>query len=148
MQELILQIGAIYLAGITGLYKGVPVGIALQAHPVVTAGFTALGSITTVLIIYFSGGSLRNWLFGRLGNSRVEKQKKKFLHIMDRYGTIGLGLIVSGTLGPIPAALIGMMVVKDTKRLMIFLILGIILWSAGLTTIAVLGFDLIRNFIR
>jgi hypothetical protein len=39
-----------------------------------------------------------------------------------------------------------MMVVKDTRRLMIFLILGIILWSAGLTAIAELGFDLIRNF--
>lgn len=146
MQELILQIGAVYLAGITGLYKGVPVGIALQAHPLVTAGFTALGSITTVLIIYFSGESLRKWLFGRIGESRLEKQKKKFTHIMDRYGTIGLGLIVSGTLGPIPAALVGMMVVKDTRRLMIFLILGIILWSAGLTALAELGFDLIRNF--
>lgn len=146
MQELILQIGAVYLAGITGLYKGIPVGIALQAHPLVTAGFTALGSITTVLIIYFSGESLRKWLFGRIGESRLERQKKKFTHIMDRYGTIGLGLIVSGTLGPIPAALVGMMVVKDTRRLMIFLILGIILWSAGLTVIAELGFDLIRNF--
>jgi hypothetical protein len=66
---------------------------------------------------------------------------------MDRYGTIGLGLIVSGTLGPIPAALVGMAIVKDTKRLMIFLIIGIILWSAGLTAIAILGVDVIKKFL-
>jgi hypothetical protein len=145
MEKLLLQIGAIYLAGITGLYKGVPVGIALQANPFVIAGFTALGSITTVFIIYFSGEPLRKWLFGRIGEGRLEKQKKKFMHIMDRYGTIGLGLIVSGTLGPIPAALIGMVVVKDTTRLLIFLVVGIILWSAGLTAFAVLGYDLIKQ---
>jgi hypothetical protein len=76
MQKLILQIGAVYLAGITGLYKGVPVGVALNAHPVITAGFTALGSITTVFIIYFSGSSLRNWLFKKMGEERLEKKKK------------------------------------------------------------------------
>ncbi|MBS0001280.1 MAG: small multi-drug export protein [Cyclobacteriaceae bacterium] len=147
MNDILIQMGVIYLAGITGLYKGVPVGIALNAHPVITAGFTALGSITTVFIIYFSGSSLRNWLFKKMGEERLEKNKKKFTHLMDRYGTIGLGLIVSGTLGPIPAALVGMAIVKDTKRLMIFLIIGIILWSAGLTAIAILGIDVIKKFL-
>jgi len=146
MQEILIQIGAIYLAGITGLYKGVPVGIALQADPLIIAGFTALGNITTVFILFFSGESFKKWLFKKMGEKKLEGKKKKFTHLMDRYGTMGLGLIVSGTLGPIPAVLIGMAVVKDTRRLMIFLVIGIILWSAGLTAVGVLGIDLIRQF--
>lgn len=148
MHEILIQIGAIYLAGITGLYKGVPVGVALEAHPVITAGFTALGNITTVFILYFSGEPFKKWLFKKIGEDRLERKKEKFTHLMDRYGTVGLGLIVSGTLGPIPAVLIGMAVVKDTRRLMIFLVIGIILWSAALTVVAVLGVDLIKYFIQ
>jgi membrane protein DedA with SNARE-associated domain len=148
MHEILFQIGAIYLAGITGLYKGVPVGVALNAHPVIIAGFTALGNITTVFILYFSGESFKKWLFKKIGEERLERKKEKFTHLMDRYGTVGLGLIVCGTLGPIPAVLIGVAVVKDTRRLMIFLIIGIILWSVGLTAAALLGVDLMRHLIQ
>lgn len=148
MQDILIQIGAIYLAGITGLYKGVPVGVALQAHPVIIAGFTALGNITTVFILYFSGESFKKWLYKRMGEERLAKRKRKFTRLMDRYGTMGLGLIVSGTLGPIPAVLIGMAVVKDTRRLMFFLVIGIILWSAVLTAIAEFGIDLIKDTIK
>ena len=147
MQEILLQMVAIYVAGITGLYKGVPVGVALKANPVITAGFTALGSITTVLIIYYSGESFKKWLFKRMGENRLERKKKKFSHLMDRYGTIGLGLIVSGTLGPIPAVLIGLTLVKDTFRLMVFLIIGIILWSVALTAVAEFSLNLIQDTI-
>ena len=143
MQEHFLQILAIYVAGITGLYKGIPLGLALGSHPVVIAGFTALGSITSVLIIYFAGESLKKRLFKRMGESRMERNKKRMAHLMDRYGTVGLGLIVSGTLGPIPAALVGMAVVRDTRRLLVYLIIGIVIWSAGLTAIGVFGLDLI-----
>ncbi len=148
VHEIIIQISAIYVAGITGLYKGVPVGVALQAHPVIIAGFTALGNITTVFILLFSGGSFKKWLFKKMGEGSLEKKKEKFTRMMDRYGTVGLGLIVSGTLGPIPAVLIGMVVVKDIRRLMIFLVVGIILWSAALTAVAVLGIDLIKHMIH
>jgi membrane protein DedA with SNARE-associated domain len=148
MEEILIQIGAIYMAGITGLYKGVPVGIAFEANPVIIAGFTALGNITTVFILYYSGESFKKWLFKKMGEEKLKKRKEKFTHLMDRYGTVGLGLIVCGTLGPIPAVLIGMAVVKDTKRLMIFLVIGIILWSAALTAVAVLGVDLIKHLIQ
>jgi hypothetical protein len=148
MQEIFIQIGAIYLAGITGLYKGVPVGIALQAHPVIIAGFTALGNITAVFMLYYSGESFKRWLIKRLGEERVERRRIKFTYLMDRYGTIGLGLIASGTLGPIPAVIIGIAVVKDTRRLMIYLVIGIIFWSIALTGLAVLGVDLIKYFIQ
>ena len=148
MQEILIQISAIYMAGITGLYKGVPVGIAFKANPVIIAGFTALGNITTVFILYYSGESFKKWLFKKMGEEKLKKRKEKFTHLMDRYGTVGLGLIVSGTLGPIPAVLIGMAVVKDTQRLMIFLVIGIILWSAALTALAVLGVDLIKQLLQ
>ena len=144
MQKLLLQIVTIYIAGITGLYKGVPVGIALNAHPALIAGLTALGSITTVVVINYSGASFKKWIFGKIGKEKLEKKKGKFTHLMDRYGVIGLGLIASGTIGPIPTILLGLITLKDTSRLMIYLIIGIIVWSIGLTAVAVIGLDAIQ----
>jgi hypothetical protein len=147
MQKLIVQIGTIYLAGITGLYKGVPVGIALKAHPTLIAGLTALGSITSVLIINYSGTSFRKWLFGKIGKDNLEKKKGRFTNLMDRYGVIGLGLIASGTIGPIATILLGLITLKETSKLMVYLIIGIVLWSIALTAIAVLGIDAIKAII-
>ncbi len=145
MQDFLLQIGAIYVAGITGLYKGVPVGIALKAHPVIIATFTALGCNTTVLILHFSGTSFKNWVISKIGKDKLESNTGKFTRIMDRWGIAGLGLIASGILGPILSVLIGLAIVKDNRRLMVYLLTGMFLWSAILTAVGVLGIDMVRQ---
>jgi hypothetical protein len=103
-----------------------------------------LGSITAVLILNYGGESLKKWVLKKIGQDKLEKKKGKFTHLMDKYGVIGLGLIASGTIGPIATILLGLITLKDTSKLMIYLIIGIILWSIGLTFIAVIGVDAIK----
>mgnify|MGYP006303117303 CR=1 FL=1 len=139
MGNIWVQISTIYLAGITGIYKGIPVGFALHAHPVLTAAFTALGSITIVLVILLSGQPLKKWVVRQYGHHRLEKKKGKFIRMMDRYGVAGLGLVASGLIGPILSTILGITLIQKTRRLMIFLIAGIVLWSSLLTALASLG---------
>jgi len=135
----------IYLAGITGIWKGVPVGFALQAHPVMTAIFTALGSITVVLILLFSGERLKKWILERYSARRLERKKGKLLRLMDRYGVAGLGLIASGVIGPVLSTLLGVVVIEKTRKLLVFLIAGVILWSGLLTILAGMGLHFILS---
>ena len=138
---------SIYLAGITGLYKGVPLGFALQASPYLTAICTALGSITTVLIIHFSGGAFKQWIWKKYGTKKLDEKKGKFTAIMDRYGVIGLGLVGTGIIGPIVTIILGMILVSDVKRLLVYLIIGVIIWSSVLTLIGVVSLELIQQFV-
>ncbi len=147
MNEVFIQIVTIYLAGITGLYKGVPVGFALQASPYVTATFTALGSITAVFVICFSGISLKRWIINKFFRNKIEKKKSRFTSLMERYGVVGLGLLAPGIIGPIITIILGILLVKETKRLMIFLSAGIVLWSVALTIVASISLDLLEQFI-
>jgi len=147
MNKMFIQIATIYLAGITGLYKGVPVGFAIQASPYVTATFTALGSITAVFAIYFSGTSLKRWIINKFFSNNIEKKKSRFTRLMEHYGVVGLGLFAPGIIGPIITIILGILLVKQTKRLMIFLITGIVLWSAALTIVASISLDLLQQFI-
>ena len=67
----------VYFAGATGIWKGIPSGIAFNLHPGFNGLFTALGSITSVLIIYFVGDSFRQWILSKYGKKRIEKKKNK-----------------------------------------------------------------------
>lgn len=145
MGNLWVQISTIYLAGITGIWKGIPVGFALQAHPVVTALFTALGSITVVLVLLFSGEKLKGWVLNRFGKAHVEKQQGRFHRMMDRYGVAGLGLLASGLIGPILSTLLGVALISRTRRLMVFLLSGVVLWSGLITFLAATGLELVKN---
>jgi len=147
MKSILIQAVTIYLAGITGLYKGVPVGFAIQASPYITAIFTALGSLTAVFVIYFSGTSIKKWIINNFFKQKIDKKKSRFTSIMERYGVIGLGLFATGIIGPIITIILGLMLVKETKRLMVSLSAGIILWSVALTIVASISLDILKELI-
>jgi len=119
----------VYLAGATGMWKGIPAGIALGVHPGYIGFFTALGSVTSVLIIYFAGDTFRTWLLDKYGKKRIEKSKGKFMKFADRYGALGLGLITTGLLGPFTSLLLGYILISDKRMFLFYLIIGIFIWS-------------------
>ncbi|MCU4176361.1 hypothetical protein [Carboxylicivirga sp. N1Y90] len=136
---------AVYLAGAMGIYKGIPLGIAMGLSAFSTALFTALGSISFILILYFAGDKFRLWLTNKYGNKTLTGKKEKFTKWMDRYGVAGLGLMVTGLLGPIISLLIGMMILKETKRFLMYLLLGIVLWSFFISFLASPIVELIKG---
>lgn len=120
---------AIYFAGITGIWKGIPAGIALNADPIYTGFLTGIGSVTSVLILYFAGAKFRNWFFQHFGQKRMERKKGKFLRFANKYGPCGLGLITSGILGPFTSLFLGLLLLEDTRKFLYYLIAGLMLWS-------------------
>jgi membrane protein DedA with SNARE-associated domain len=119
----------VFFAGATGMWKGIPAGIALNLHPVLTGFCTAFGSITSVLILFFAGDSFRQWILSKYGSKRIERKKNKFIKLTDRYGVWGLGLLTTGLLGPFTSLLLGLILIKDTRRFLTYLLVGIFVWS-------------------
>jgi hypothetical protein len=138
-----IQISTIYLAGITGIWKGVPVGFAIQAHPMMTALFTALGSITVVFVLLLAGEPLKKWILSRYSPGKLENKKGRMMRLMDRYGVAGVGLIASGLIGPILSTLLGLVLIRKTRKLMFFLIAGVLLWSSLLTLVVSMGLTMV-----
>jgi len=147
MENVIVRVFTIYIVGITGIWKAIPVGIALKSHPIEIAVFTALGSITTVILLFYFGESVKRWVLKNLSKEKLEKRKGKFSHIVDKYGIVGLGIITPGLFGPITAIIVGLLIIKNTSKLMPHLIAGIILWSFLLTWAATTSFDFLKNWI-
>jgi len=135
----------VYLTGAAGIWKGVPLGIALNLQSFFTGLFTALGSMTTVIIIYFAGDSVRQWILRKYGSKSIERKKGKFIKILERYGVLVLGLLTPGLLGPVIPLLMGLILIKDTLRFFIWLLAGITLWSFILAYLFTPIFELISR---
>lgn len=128
----------VFMASIVELWLGIPIGLYLDLNPAIIATTAAAGSILSAVIVATLGEGLRNWfLKWRYG----EKSPKtgKIYDIWKKYGIIGLGLLSPLLLGaPLGAALgIGFGAPKD--RLLIWMSIGIVIWSALLTTVGFYG---------
>lgn len=120
---------AVYIAGITGLWKGIPLGIGLNLDPFFTGLFTGLGSVTTVLILFLAGEAFRKWILNKYGEKRIEKKKNRFSQMANRYGIWGLGLVTAGLLGPYTSMLLGFILIKEIRKFLLILTTGIFIWS-------------------
>jgi len=137
----------IYLTGMLGIWKAIPVGIILNASPLSICLMTILGASTTVVVIYLFGGWVRQFVLSKLNKNKLNKTKKKTNKLLARYGVIGLGLFGTMTMGPNMAILLGLIVVKARIILLAWIIIGILVWTAILTTAAALSFELFERIV-
>jgi len=135
----------LFLSGMTGIVKAIPVGVALGLSIFEIGLYVSLGSIATVFILYFSGEPLKKWITKKWSKEKMEKKKGRFGTLLEKYGVAGVGLLTPGTLGPITSIIIGLVVLKNTAKLMPYLVVGIILWSFALAWLAVEGIDLLKE---
>jgi hypothetical protein len=145
MDILVWKEFGLFLVGMTGIVKAVPVGLALKLSILETGTYISLGSIVTVFILFFSGEPLKKWITKKWSKEKMEKKKGRFSVLLEKYGVAGVGLLTPGMLGPITSILIGLIILKDTSKLMPYLTAGIILWSFALSWLVFEGFDLIKG---
>lgn len=137
----------VYVAGISGIWKGIPLGIGLDLFPLHTGLLTGFGSVTTVFILFAAGEAFRKWVINLYGEKRMERKAGKFLKFANQYGPWGLGLVTAGILGPVTSMLLGILFFTDRKKFVIILSFGILIWSVVFALIFTPFFDLISGWI-
>ena len=138
MEQLLKLLSVFVLAAIE-LWAAIPAGLALGLHPVLIGITVAGGAILGTFVVVFFGERIRNWLVRRHAGKEGKKQPGLIHRIWQRYGTIGLGLLAPLVTGAPLGAALGLALGASTGRLMIWMSLGIILWTTILTTIGTLG---------
>jgi Putative small multi-drug export protein len=135
--DMVQNIILVFVTSIVELWLGIPIGLYLKLNPVLIAISAAFGSILSVFLIIVVGEGIRNAFIKWRGvNSPNEG---RIYDIWNKYGIIGLGLLSPLFFGaPLGAALgIGLGVSKE--RLFFWMTIGIVIWSAFLTTAGYFG---------
>jgi len=137
----------IYLIGMLGIQKAIPVGIILNIPPQSICLMTVLGASTVVIVIYMLGSKVRELVLKRMNRNRLYKKKMKTNKLVSKFGVIGLGLLGTLIIGAHITTLIGLMVVNEKTKLFVWIIIGILFWTTILTAAAALSFELFKRFV-
>lgn len=135
----------VFLTGITGIWKAVPVGLAFNMHPIAIWLCTSLGSIFAVVILYFFGKHIRAYILRKRENVKNRKKEVRASNLLEKYGVFGLGFFGTLLMGPIMTIVLGLIIVESHKKLLFWTLLGILTWSFVLTYLGIGGVDLVQK---
>ncbi len=135
--EYIMKLLTVVGLGAVELWAAIPAGFVLQLHPLETGIAAATGAIMGVLAVLVLGERIRT----RLLRNRKSEDKKhgRIYGIWDRYGVAGFGILGPLLAGAPLGAALGITLGVPVNRLLMWMSLGIVLWSAVLTLAASLG---------
>jgi hypothetical protein len=121
------------------LWLAIPLGLAMEVNPVIIIIAAASGDILAVICVAFLGENLRSRFLRWKYQDENALKKSRLYEIWNKYGVIGLGLsspLLFG--GPLGAA-VGIAMGARKNHLILWMSVGIILWSIGLTLAGLMG---------
>lgn len=134
-----LHLLILFSVGAFGLWLAIPVGIAYGFSPVVIAITIILGSATSTTLVYIFGSKVKRYILSKRGERYLGKSKARMHLYLNKYGVIGLGLLMPGVFGPALGIAIGITIVHDTRRLWLWTLVGNVVWSIIMASVGALG---------
>jgi hypothetical protein len=139
IMDYIVNLITIYVTGFLELWLAVPLGFILKLPPSITAIISALGSVSSAVLVALAGDKLRNrYLRWRYGDYEKIKESRIY-RVWNRYGVVGLGLLSPLFFGAPLGIALGIVMGADRNKLLSWMTIGIIIWSVGLTIAIFLG---------
>lgn len=137
--ELVYKLLSVFGLAIIELWVAIPTGIALKLDPVLTGLTAAAGAMTGAVLTLLVGGRVRSWLARRHHKTGGSTKRGRLYRIWERYGVVGLGLLAPLLVGVPIGTAIGVALGAPARRLLLWIIAGVALWSAILALASALG---------
>lgn len=138
----------VFTASVLELWLAIPLGLALGLNPVTTALASMAGSIVAILFVILAGDNLRtNFVRWKYGDEK-QIRRSRLSQIWNQYGVVGLGLLSPLIFGAPLGSAVGIALGAEKKRLMIWMSLGIVIWSLSLTWAGFLGMVNLQSFMH
>lgn len=127
------------------LWAAVPAGLAMSMNPLTIILASSLGAISAAFIVIVIGENIRNWLLKNYDLNSPGLRGKFLRNLWEKYGIIGLGIFSPLLFGAPLGAAIGVALGAPRNRLLIWMSLGIIIWSIGLTMAGIQGIMIFQS---
>lgn len=150
MDSLLIEVAkgmSIFTLAWFSFWGAIPAGLALDIHPLMVIFITSCSYISGILLFILPSQSVRNWAtrkFGKNINSSIT-EGTLIMRLWKRYGAIGFGFIAPMTVGAQLGTILGIALHVSRKQLILWMTVGVVVWSVGLTIASVLGISLITN---
>jgi hypothetical protein len=141
----IIQLLIVLGISIIELWAAIPVGFALNLNPAVIIVTSSIGSILGATIIVVAGEKIRNKIIKWHNGGKENSKQSRLYRIWDKYGVVGLGLLSPLLFGALIGAAVGSLLGAKKLRLLLWMSVGILVWSTFLTLIGLAGINSIES---
>ncbi len=137
--ELALKLLVVLGLGAWELWAAVPAGYALGLSPIAVSAATSTGAVLGAVAVTWLGTRVLVW-FGKRENHLSTSQRPGLLHrVWHRHGAMGLGLLAPLVTGAPLGVAIGLALGAPPKRLLAWVVVGVVAWTVLLTILGALG---------
>jgi hypothetical protein len=117
----------------------------LNLNPLAIILASSMGAITAAFIVLVIGENIRNWLLKRYDYNSPGFRGKFLRNLWEKYGVIGLGFFSPLLFGAPLGAAIGVALGAPRNRLLLWMSVGIVIWSIGLTLAGLQGIIIFQS---
>jgi hypothetical protein len=135
----------VFALGVAELWAAAPAGAVMGLHPLLVCGVAALGAVAGGAVVILLGERVKAWMGRRRKGEQLEKKRGLLFRIWLRYGVIGWGLLAPLLIGSPLGAAFGLVLGAPPRRLLVWLVVGSILWSIVFSALSALGWRLFGN---
>lgn len=136
----LLQLLSVFVLGAAELWAAIPAGLAMGLSGWTVGLVSASGAITGAVVVAALGDRVRAWILKRHETRHsAGEEPSRARRIWDRFGSAGLGLSAPMITGAPLAIALGITLGAPTKRLLAWTTVGILVWTAVLTAVGVVG---------
>ena len=129
----------IFVASVAELWLGIPMGLVMDVNPIIIAIVAAAGAIVAAVCVALLGDKLRARLLKWKYGDEESLKETRLYNIWNKYGVIGLGLLSPLLFGAPLGAAVGIALGARKNVLILWMSIGIIIWSIGLTIAGSMG---------
>ncbi len=119
----------------------IPTGLALGINPYFTGITIVLLSVAALILVAYFEENLKYVLIRSNVQKKLEDKSGNMYKVWDRYGVVGLGLISPLLMGAPLGAAIGISLGISRNRLIIWMTLGIVIWTILITLFSIIGLE-------
>jgi hypothetical protein len=139
-----LHLLAVLGLGAVTLWGAIPIGLALGLDPWAAGVAAAMGAALGTLAVSAVGDRIRSHPPTPLAKAAT-RQRGLLYRIWASYGVPGLALAAPLFVGAPLGTAMGIILGAPTARLLLWTMLGIVFWSAGLTFVATIGLSALQH---
>lgn len=141
--RLILALSFTAAFGALDLWVGIPTGLVLGLHPVLSGAAATSGALLGATLVTLAGGRLQHWVYSRRWFS---KRRERVERLWNRYGLIGVAFQSPVFAGTLLSTLVALGLGAPPRRLLFWMSASLVFWGAVLTGAVVLGFSIFESW--
>jgi hypothetical protein len=119
----------------------------MEVNPILIAIISSAGAILSAFFVTILGDNLRTRFLNWKYKDEKALEKSRLYEIWNKYGVIGLGLLSPLLFGAPMGAAVGIALGARKEHLLLWMSIGIIIWSIGLTLAGAMGLLALENVV-